>query len=254
MNDLSILTKNFVTDNLNLINKDSENNFFLENALVNFFTNNLFISNDIRFNCTGYIYNVIYNVAEGKTYLIESNRSNFFISKYFPNKTIIYRQPEFYSFIVPMPKIEKVHLDNNLESEYLISIAKTNDSSFKHLDRRKLTFKRFQDEPEIELFCGFDQLMQLRDQYKNYIKELLNISLDKIPLTKLTCAYYIISSEEITKIKSLMDIEVKALYDEIERDRQIEEGRLWEEEFNGYIDECYRAAFENNPDNYWNID
>lgn len=234
-----------------------------ESAISSFFKNTLFISNQIvETNGLKIDYSIIFFPQRRRTYIIDRTNAEEFIRNNFKDFKILERSPLIYSFLIPFPNID-YHFNRQTNfgnSEYLVSINKFAGSTFKKLETYsvRLTFPEtfdFRNNNFDPIFQkDFNSIYDIAMEYNNFFDSLFGIRIAPNILNKYILPFYELELHEFEKID---DIESKML-DNIEtqmrNEADDEREELYQRWFDSEIDEMNREAFENDPDNIWNID
>lgn len=266
---LVLNSKNFAlsSDDLNLFGDDKSDTFEYshtwENAIDLQFKNQIFRTYlEVKIDDIISQKILIFYPWKRKSYLIDNDKLSCFIDKYFSGFNIVEKKPVFYSFLIPFPDL-KYYLDNSKithEDRYNVVLGKFKGKTYKSIKNYTLKLNTPNDfdfrtndfDPIFQ--SDFQSIFNLSEKYKDYLKLMMNINIDNIDINNLLVPYYKLSSLEIKKI---IDIE-NSINDEIHEHmkRESENGfdRQYSNWFDSEMDELNRNAFENDSDNYWNID
>ncbi|MBL7770551.1 MAG: hypothetical protein JNK20_16350 [Flavipsychrobacter sp.] len=234
-----------------------------ESAISYFFKDTLFIKDEIIETKHSRIdYTLIFYPKKRKTYLVEKAKLEDFVRNYFNGFNLVEKAPLFYSFLIPLPNID--YNNNQFPSfgnkGYLTTINKFTGSTFKRLGTytiritfpNTLDFRENNFDPVFQK--DFNSIYEIAHEYGNYLESMFGIRVEAINLYKYILPFYKLEPDELkgideieSKIHEKIDIQIrKDLEKEAEEDYQ-----NW---FDSMVDEMNDQAFENDPDNYWNID
>jgi hypothetical protein len=251
-----IINKNDFIKFFNYNGKLFEPDFEWEMALRHFFKNIIFHST-YTLDTNGSSKSIIYYPFKKKTYLLNSDEVEYFKNKYFLNFDLIDRSPDFFSFQIPFPKIyfflENSKLNN--EDQYNISIGRYKSQTYKNIENYTLRI----DSKSIESFDSIFQkdfitVYNLTEDYKSYLKSIMGIESSLISTKNLIKPFYLLSQNELEEIKV---IEGKIMEEHRKQDIRDNDEKMDKEYgkwFDSEMNDLNRQAFENDPDNYWNID
>jgi hypothetical protein len=197
-----------------------------------------------------------------KSYLIENDKLSYFIDKYFSGFNIVEKTPEFYSFLIPFPDLE-YYLENSKishEDRYNVVLGKFKGNTYKSIKNYTLKlnttynfdFRTNDFDPIFQ--SDFQSIFNLSEKYKEYLKLMMNINIDNIDINNLLVPYYKLNSQEIKKIIDIENSINDEIHEQMERQSEEDYDRQYSNWFNSEMDELNRNAFENDSDNYWNID
>lgn len=234
-----------------------------ESATINYFKNKIFQSElEITTNSKTKLLTLIFNPRRKKTHIILREQTEHFIKKYFPTSDIILRQPKFFAFLIPFPEID-FYLENSKitdESKYNLSISKFRRRTHQNIEsycvrlKSPMNFDFRENEFDPIFQFEFQNIIDISENYKAYLSEFLNISPSQINTQNLISPFYLLTTDEV---KSIIEIESsilndmhEAMLEESQRQEAEYQSRAWDSQ----MDELYWDAFENNPDNLWNVD
>jgi hypothetical protein len=266
---LVLNSKNFVlsTDDLNLFGDNESDTFEYshtwENAINLQFKNQIFRTNlEVKINDIISQKILIFYPSKRKSYLIENNKLSYFIDKYFSGFSIVEKTPEFYSFLIPFPDLE-YYLENSkitYGDKYNVALGKFKGNTFKSIKNYTLKlntpynfdFRTNDFDPIFQR--DFQSIFDLSEKYKAYLNLMLKINIDNIEINNLLVPYYKLTTNEIKNIIEIENSINDEIHKQMERDAEDDYDRQYSNWFNSEIDELNRNAFENDSDNYWNID
>lgn len=205
---------------------------------------------------------IIFYPRRAKLYLIDTNDYAYFINKYFVNYKIIERDPEFYSFQIPLPEIFYYRENSEIQHEdrYNVSIGRYRNQTYKNIEKYTLRFNArfesdFHSNNSDPIFQrNFSNIYSLSEEYKRYLYLMMNIDPVKVNVNNLITPYFLLSSSEIKDLKDLVDSIAEDIHEAMIEDAEESYARAYDDWFNSTLDDLNREAFENDPDNYWNID
>jgi hypothetical protein len=205
---------------------------------------------------------IVFHPSKRKTYIIDTNQLSSFIEKYFPKYRLIERQPIFYSFLIPFPSI--IHYKDNdalrNDDQFNINLGKFRYQTYKNIENYTLRInpsvsKDFRENDLDPIFQkDFKSVYNLIEDYKTYLNLLLDIDTEKIKINNLVSPFFLLEKNEILELVKIEASIYSKMYEEMERDDEESRDRQFGRYWNSTLDELNREAFENDPDNYWNID
>ncbi len=261
------MTLKFCAENF-IINNNDFNKFFnyngrlfepdyeWESALRHFFKDVIFYST-YKLDNNDLSKSIIYYPLKRKTYILNSNEVEFFKNKYFLNFKLIDRSPEFFSFQIPFPKIY-YFLENskiNNEDQYNISIGRYKSQTYKNIENYSLRI----DCNSIESFDSifqkdFKSVYNLTEDYKSYLNLMMGIEPSLISIKNLIKPFYLLSQNELEEIKVIESKIMEEHHKQEMRENYEKMDQEYSKWFDSEMNDLNRQAFENDPDNYWNID
>jgi hypothetical protein len=234
-----------------------------ETSISQYFGNFIFSFNYEFFQCEKEILKtIVFNPYSRKTYIIDTNQLSSFIEKNFPKSKLIERQPIFFSFLIPFPSI--IHYEDNdaikNDDQFNISLGKFKYQTYKNIENYTLRInpsvsKDFRENDLEPIFQkDFKSIYNLIEDYKTYLNLLLDIDTEKVKINNLVSPFFLLEKNEILELVKIEDSIYKEMYEEMERYDEERRDREYDRYWNSTLDELNREAFENDPDNYWNID
>lgn len=203
---------------------------------------------------------ITFNPSKNKFYLVNKDDFSYFKKKYFSTYKVIERKPEFYSFQIPKPEIIFYRKNNSLrhEDRYSVSVNKFKGFTYKNIEkytlRLKTDFRRdFSINNSDPLFQrDFSSIYNLSEEYRKYLCLMMNVEQKKVNVNKLITPHYLLSFSELKQLCDDVDSVLDSAYSAWERHAQESAA----EQYDGFfdLDQLNEEAFENDPDNYWNID
>lgn len=225
-------------------------------ALGRFFKDVIFYS-DYKLNDDESNKTLIYYPLKRKSYILNSNEINYFKSKYFPNFNLTERSPEFFSFQIPFPEIYYFQENSKMKHDdmYDISIGRYNSQTYKNIENYTLRLNtRSKTDFESIFQKNFSSVYKLAEDYKEYLKLMMDIEPSNINTNDLIKPYYTLHQNELKKIIEIENALNDEMHEEAMRDSEDKMGEKYSKWFDSELDELNRQAFENDPENYWNID
>jgi hypothetical protein len=226
-----------------------------------FFKDTLFVS-DYVINENGKNRTVlfVFNLKSRQYHTLSRETFSEFVRLNFPDKKILYKKPEFFGFSIPFPLISYP-----FRKDDSIIISKIPNSTFQHivpgtirinLTDLNLDSLLFYDDSNFRYVFqkDYQDILHFSDNFKKYMSEFLNIDAKKLNVQHLIKPFFILTKDEYPEIIALLEVaeekyRIKAENDY--QDRCSEAQAKYEDSCN---DEMYRAAFEFDPENYWNVE
>ncbi len=236
---------------------------FLDDAIDHLYKDKLFIFKYvIKCNDLDIEKVIIYYPSKRKTYLLNQTEVLFFCKKYFPSYLVIEKEPEFFIFFIPFPRIiSKDKHSKNYENQFDLSIGKFHSKSFENLYIDKyIGFDQFvnsdflKNEFHLIFQKDFQSVYRLIEDYKKYLNLILLIDLKKINSNKLFTPIYFIESADLKSLIDFANEESDYVHEQIEKQAKMDFYEHKTDTFYSDVSDLNNSAFENDPDNYFNID
>lgn len=210
-----------------------------------------------KINNTGLNKSLIYYPLKRKTYILNQNKLDFFINKYFQNFKLIDRKPELFSFQIPFP--EMIYFNENSkikhDDRYNIYIGRYKSETYKNIENYTLRINPRSISDFDPIFQkDFLSVYNLAEGYKEYIKLIMDIEPSNINIHNLIKPYYMLDDNELNKLMEIEKDIINDFHEESMRENNEKMDEQYSKWFDSEMDNLNRQAFENDPDNYWNID
>lgn len=244
-------------------NKLFEYSYEWESSISKYFKNIIFSFNyNFLLNDKEIFKTVLFYPSKRKSYIINTSELAGFIEKYFSGYNLIEREPIFYAFHIPFPSI--IHFKENRlisnEDKFNITLGKFNNQTYKNIENYTLRinsmfYKDFRDNNFDPIFQKqFHSVFNLFEDYKTYLNLILDIDTKKVEINHLIYPYFLLDKAEILELFKIEDSICKQINEEMAKEAEESRDRDYDSWWKDTLDEMNREAFENDPDNYWNID
>ena len=234
-----------------------------ESSLSQYFKNIIFSFN-YKFlrNDDELLKTLVFYPSKRKSYIINTCDLAVFIEKYFSGFNLIEREPSFYAFHIPFPSIIRFRENRLLSNEdkFNITLGKFNNQSYRNIEIYTLRInsmlnKDFRENNFDPIFQkNFNSAFNLFEDYKTYLNLILDIDTRKVDINNLIYPYFLLDKAEILELFKIEDSIYKQINEEMEKEAGESRDREYDSWWKDTLDEMNREAFENDPDNYWNID
>lgn len=204
---------------------------------------------------------ITFNPSKNKFYLVNKNDFSYFKKRYFSTYKVIEREPKFYSFQIPKPEI--VSLKNKksgsqYEDRYNVSI---NGSTVNKIYRENQYTLRFRTDFRRDFSINnsdplfqrdFSSIYNISEEYRKYLCLMMNVDQKKVNVNKLITPHYLLSFSEVKQLSDYVYSALDSVVSALDRHAQESAAEQYDDFFD--LDQLNEEAFENDPDNYWNID
>ena len=233
-----------------------EEDIFCQGALSGFFKDIIF-QTTYKLNENGLNKVLIYDPIKRNTRLLNSNEVDTFKSKYLSKFKLIERSPEIFSFNIPLPEIHYFLENSQMKHEdmYNISIGRYKSQTYKNIENYTLRLDpKSRRNFDLIYQKEFLSVYNLAESYKEYLRIMMDIEPSEINTNNLIKPYYLLDQNEIKEILKIEDSINDKRHKESIREYEEAMDEQYGKWFDSEIDDMNRQAFENDPDNYWNID
>lgn len=157
---------------------------------------------------------IVFSPIRDKTFIINKIGYKYFIKKHFSNEICIRRKPDFYMFTIPIPSYSYV-----LSPEYSYStgdddilIAKTQNGTYQMINN-----SQFESRLSINSYyllkksfdrvfqATFQNIVEISDQYRIYLSNILLVDKEKIVTESLIYPYYKLNKDELSEVCKYLD-------------------------------------------------
>lgn len=210
---------------------------------------------------------IVFNPKDGKTFYVEKANYEEFKTKYFQNLNIIQREPSFFVFIIPIPFLSYSFTNGDYppyDDHKKMIISKFKNTSYENVNDSNYTMRLsfqlgidsiFGDNDSDPIFqSSFQDIYEISMEYKKYLAEFLCVNKSLIKINKLIRPYYKLEKAEIDKFSNWIDEDMMDYFHEEARNSELRNADIHEKKFNDELDELNWQMFENDSNNYWNID
>lgn len=199
-------------------------------ALSDFFMNSVFVCN-IEKSIYGIKKCLLYygGGLNSKTYIINNSKKERFLSKYFPQKTIITRKPQFFTVLIPKLKIvldRSGFYENNSD---IIRIDNFTDNFYRSVEKCNVRLRSEVWEKHCQWVRVYiseaNAAIELALDYFKFISELMNTRLNEEYIDRLITPCFMIDSKELLEVHKLQSEKGKIYMHEAveENERRMDE-------------------------------